>query len=105
MSAADAILAEHAEALRALCQRLHVRKLEIFGSATTTDFDPERSDFDFLYEFEDYSSVGLADRFFELMEGLESLFGRKVDIVDSTAIENPYFLRKINTQRRVLYAA
>jgi predicted nucleotidyltransferase len=29
-----------------LCRRFHVRRLELFGSAATADFDPERSDID-----------------------------------------------------------
>jgi predicted nucleotidyltransferase len=40
------------EELRALCRRFHVRRLDLFGSAARGDFDPERSDVDFLVEFE-----------------------------------------------------
>jgi predicted nucleotidyltransferase len=99
------IIAPHATQLAALCRRLGVRRLELFGSATTEHFDLARSDLDFLYEFEDLSSPALADRFFELWEGLEALFARKVDLVSARSIRNPYFLRKVNEQRRVLYAA
>ena len=37
--------------LQELCQRFRVERLELFGSATRDDFDPDRSDFDFLVEF------------------------------------------------------
>ena len=39
------------EELWALCRRFHVRRLDLFGSAARGDFDPERSDLDFLVEF------------------------------------------------------
>jgi predicted nucleotidyltransferase len=105
MTAAEKILHTHEHEIRELCARLGVRRLEVFGSAVTDRFDPACSDFDFLYEFNDPQGVGLADRFFELKEGLETLLGRAVDLVYAPGIENPYFLRKVNAQRRVLYAA
>ena len=38
--------------LRAVCRRFHVRRLDLFGSAARGDFDPQRSDVDFLVEFD-----------------------------------------------------
>lgn len=105
MNPADGILAEHSAALRQLCERYGVHRLEIFGSATTGDFDPERSDLDFLVQFTNPSAHNSADNYFGLMTALEDLFGRRIDLVFADAIRNPYFLQKVNTQRRVLYAA
>ena len=105
VSEANEILLKHAALIRNLCERLRVRRLEVFGSATTDEFDPSRSDFDFLFELADPRSPDLARRYFALLDGLQAILGREVDLVDLTAIENPYFLRKVNTQRRVLYAA
>lgn len=105
MTAAEKILLTHERQIRELCARLGVHRLEVFGSAVNDSFDAARSDFDFLYEFNDPGAPGLATRFFELKEGLEALLGRKVDLVYAAGIGNPYFLRKVNTQRRVLYAA
>ena len=42
----------HREELDELCRRFHVRRLDLFGSAAGDDFDAERSDLDFLVEFE-----------------------------------------------------
>ena len=49
--------------------------------------------------------AGKARCYFGLLFGLEDLLGRKVDLVDFRAIQNPYFLRSINKDRVVLYAA
>ena len=40
------------EELRELCRWFHVRRLDLFGSAAGDDFDPARSDLDFLVEFD-----------------------------------------------------
>ena len=45
-------ISSHREELRELCRRFHVRRLDLFGSAAGDDFDAERSDLDFLVEFE-----------------------------------------------------
>ena len=93
------------EAVAAQCRRFGVRRLELFGSAVKGTFDPETSDLDFLVVFETEGPRGAADRYFGLKEGLEGVFGRKVDLVELAAIRNPYFLRGIEGARRVLYAA
>ena len=91
--------------LAALCRRFHVRRLDLFGSAAREDFDPVRSDLDFLVEFEpDHFSRGLA-AYFGFKDALEALFGRKVDLVEAGAVRNPYLRRSIETDRKAVYAA
>ena len=36
----------HQEELRARCRRFQVQRLDLFGSAARSDFDPEHSDID-----------------------------------------------------------
>ena len=94
------------EALRELCVKYKVRRLEIFGSAVTgEDFDSERSDLDFLVEFQQLRQGQHADAYFGLLEDMEKLFNRHVDLVMPRAIKNPYFLESVNKSRKVLYAA
>lgn len=88
-----------------LCRRFQVRRLELFGSAAGTGFDSDRSDLDFLVEFDHTNWVGAADRYFGVREGLEDLFKRRIDLVELPAIHNPYFLRGIEASRTLLYAA
>ena len=88
-----------------LCRRFEVKRLELFGSAARDDFDPQTSDLDFFVEFLSDDWHGAADRWFGLQEGLEALFGRKVDLVSIKATTNPFFLEVANRNRVKLYAA
>ena len=45
-----------------------------------------------------------ADCYFRLLEDLEMLFARPVDLVEVSPIRNPYFLKAIESTRVVLYA-
>jgi len=95
----------HREELRALCRRFHVRRLDLFGSAARGDFDPERSDVDFIVEFERDMPLHPFDAYFGLKEGLETLVGRRVDLVMPGAIKNPYRKASIERDRETVYAA
>ena len=97
----------HREELRELCRRFGVRRLEVFGSAAReADFDPARSDLDFLVEFaaqdDDFA------RFLDFKQALEALLARRVDLVDRKAIEaSRNYIRKrhILTGAEPVYAA
>jgi len=88
-----------------LCAQYHVRRLELFGSAADERFDPQRSDLDFLVEFEDLAWNEYAQHYFGLADALADLFGCPVDLVMLAAVDNPYFLEEIESSRRLLYAA
>ncbi len=99
-------IAEHLEAIRALCREFGVLRLEVFGSVCTPEWDPERSDVDFLIESPDDYDFGLwLTRYFELQEALANLLGRKVDLVMTSAIRKKYFLLSISETRELIYAA
>ncbi len=89
-----------------LCREYGVQRLELFGSAATgEDYDPGRSDLDFLVEFERSETIGPADQYFGLWEDLKNLFGRDVDLVTARSLRNPYFIKAVNETRQVLYAS
>ena len=92
-------LEEHIAELESLCMRYHVRTLDLFGSAATGAFDAETSDLDFLVEFEPASR----NTYFPLLEELERLFGRRVDLVKESAIRNPYFRQSVEQTRIPIY--
>jgi len=101
-----ALIEQHQSAIRALCRQHRARRLELFGSATADDaFDTDTSDLDFLVEFEPLTPAERADSYLGLLFALEQLFNRPIDLVESDAIKNPYFLRAIAPTRQVLYDA
>ncbi len=99
------LVASRMEQVRALCREFHVRRRELFCAAVGDQFDPETSDLDFLVEFLPLREGHRADAYFGLLEGLQALFGRPVDLVMVRAVQNRYFLEAIEEQREVLYAA
>lgn len=99
------LIEEKRDDIARLCQRYGVRRLELFGSATGEAFDSTTSDLDFLVEFRPLKSGEYADAYFGLLEGLQQLFGRPVDLVMPHAVKNPYFLEAMNQSRTLLYAA
>jgi uncharacterized protein len=81
-------IAQHRDELRDLCRRFHVRRLDVFGSAARGDFDPARSDLDFLVEFDSGAPEALSLKtYLGLKDAIETLFARKIDLVDRQAIE------------------
>lgn len=82
-----------------------MRPLDLFGSAASDRFDPATSDLDFLVEFEDLEPAAFSAAYFGLLEGLNTLFGRAVDLVVGSSIDNPYFRASIERTRTPLYAA
>lgn len=94
------------KALIPLCRRFGVRRLELFGSANTPEFNPERSDLDFLVEFPaGYDFGPWLSRFVELEENLKNLFGRPVHLVMASALRNPWVQREARKTREPIYDA
>ena len=88
-----------------LCRRHHVLRLDLFGSAATGQDRPDESDLDFLVEFGTVPPGSYADAYFGLLESLEQLFDRPVDLVVESAIKNPYFRESVERTRARVYAA
>jgi len=101
-----AVIEQNLEMLKKLCREYRVFRLELIGSALSAEkFDQKGSDIDFLVEFQPLMEGEYADTYFGLLESLESLFKRPIDLVMIRAVKNPYFLEAINKSRKVLYAA
>ncbi|HMN42621.1 MAG TPA: nucleotidyltransferase domain-containing protein [Phycisphaerales bacterium] len=93
------------EKIAELCRKHRVRRLFLFGSAVGDDFDPASSDVDFLVVFEPQERKGWDDVYFLLLADLESLLGRKVDLLEAHTLRNPYLIASINRTKQMLYAA
>jgi uncharacterized protein len=99
------LLAVNLDQLPDLCRKHRVKALYLFGSATRDDFDPQLSDLDFVVEFESIEQGHRADAYFELLEGLEQIFRRRVDLVTLPALRNRYFVESFEASKVRLYAA
>jgi predicted nucleotidyltransferase len=100
-----AIIDAQRSELESLCRKHRVRRLGVFGSAADGTFDPARSDIDFLVDFFPFKPGTAFDTYFGLLDDLQTLFGRKVDLVDEDSIRNPFVLRRVNESRRLIYDA
>lgn len=90
--------------LAGLCLKYSVIRLSVFGSVLREDFSSS-SDLDFVVEFSHSETFTPSEQFFDFLEDLENLYGRKVDLVERTAIKNPFFMRSIEMQEVQIFAA
>jgi predicted nucleotidyltransferase len=81
-------------ALPSLKVRYPIEKMALFGSVTRDDFDPEKSDIDILVELN--GSIGYS--FCTLAEELETLLGKKVDLVSKNGLNKPWWREHILKQ-------
>jgi predicted nucleotidyltransferase len=79
--------------------------MEPFGSAASDNFDPSTSDLDFLVTFEDLRPNEYAEAYFGLLEALQELFQKPIDLVVPSAVKNPDFPKEIGRTLTLLYAA
>ena len=98
-------VANRTDDLKRICLRYNVRRLDLFGSAATNEHQSTDSDLDFVVEFKPAAFAAYADTYFGLLEALEQLFGKPVDLVVGSAIKNPYFLQSVEKTRVSVYEA
>lgn len=93
------------EEVRRLCDRYGVQRLYLFGSAVALQDDSDAHDLDFLVEFTPEAIAQYSNAYFGLLEDLQMLFGKPVDLVVESAIRNQWFLESVHKTRTPLYAA
>jgi hypothetical protein len=89
----------------ALSKKHNVTSIALFGSAAKNTMS-EFSDVDFLVQFSDSVDVlEYADNYFSLLESLENLIGKKIDLVSKKSLKNPILIQSIDSSKIELYAA
>lgn len=86
-----------------LCKKHKVSKLYAFGSILTSRFN-DQSDIDILVDFNseiDHNTY--ADNYFDFYHALRNLFGRDVDLVDESAVRNPFFKEELEETKYLIY--
>ncbi|MDE6397639.1 MAG: nucleotidyltransferase domain-containing protein [Muribaculaceae bacterium] len=97
------IIEQNIDRIIALCKKYKVDKLWIFGSILTPRFN-ERSDIDFSVTFHYHQIEDMFITFFDFIDELKTLLGREIDMVDESAIRNPYFRAELDSTKRLIYA-
>jgi len=92
------------DAIAAFCERHELRAFSLFGSILGDEFD-EESDVDVLADTEG-RSLGFHETC-RMLDELEALFGRKVDLLTRSAVEspdmNPHRRESILSTARLIY--
>ncbi len=99
------LIGSRIDEIRTLCKDHKVRSIALFGSAANGRMNDD-SDVDILVEFgPDLRLLDYADNYFSLLEGLENIFGKKVDLISKRALKNPILKAEIERSKIDLYAA
>lgn len=92
------------DAVAALCRRLGVERLEVFGSAGTGAFQAGRSDVDLIVHLRPAAGgASMGARLIEFADAMESLLGAPVDLMTDHPIANPYLRAAVAASRRTVY--
>lgn len=97
------LIEEKLNDVRALMKKHRVVKGYLFGSSVKGNFN-DNSDIDFLVEVDDsIEPVELGGHLWDLQSELENLFGRKVDLLTTRSLRNPYFIEELTETRELIY--
>jgi predicted nucleotidyltransferase len=96
------LLQNYKKEITILCKIYKVKSLYAFGSIVTDKFNPE-SDVDLIVDFQQLDVLDYGDNYYNLKFSLEAIFKRSVDLLEEKAIRNPYFLKTLNQNKKLIY--
>ena len=91
------------EKIETFCRKWQVKEFSLFGSVLRDDFRPD-SDVDVLLVLEEEAPWSLYD-WVDMIDELKEMFRRDVDLVEKSAIRNPFRRHNILKNHEVIYAA
>jgi len=80
----------------------NVKTLYAFGSVVSDQLT-DKSDVDFLVDFDTIDIENYADNYFAFKFSLQDILKRPIDLIEEKAIRNPYFKQAVNKQRKLVY--
>lgn len=94
----------HLQRIIDLCRKYRVKSLAVFGSVLTDRFN-NQSDIDFLVNFDttDHENWDYVSNYFDLRDALENIFGRRVDLIEESALRNKFFIANVNRTKQIIY--
>ena len=96
------IVEKNLEFIIELCDKFNVSRLYLFGSVLNGGFT-EKSDIDFLVNFNQTDYKLYADDYFGLKFSLEDHFNRPVDLLEEKTLNNPFFKKEIDISKKLIY--
>ena len=96
------LLDNYSDSIKRLCATHKVKELYAFGSVLRDDFN-ESSDIDFIVHFDNMDLASYTNNYFYFKFSLEDLLKRSVDLIEETALKNPYFKEAISNSRKLVY--
>ncbi len=94
---------QHLPKIKALFKLHKIKNAYVFGSVLTNKFD-EKSDVDFLINFNDYSDpLKVGQSIWDIEDELELITNRKVDLLIERSLKNPYFIQELNNTKQLIY--
>ena len=96
------IIENYSKDITELCKTHKVKSLYAFGSVLTEKFNNE-SDIDLIVDFQQLDVLDYGDNYYDLKFSLESMLKRNIDLLEQKAIKNPYFIKTINKNKKLIY--
>lgn len=96
-------ISKDVERFRQLCQKYDVGAMYAFGSAGREDFDAVRSDIDVLVEVDENDPLEKGEKLLGLWDALEAYFGRRVDLLTESSLQNPYLRKQVEATKKQIY--
>jgi predicted nucleotidyltransferase len=103
------LIKSNMEKIADACKKHHVKALYLFGSAARSNDFTEKSDVDFLVEY-NYKEETNDNNVFErvenaesLKEKLEKIMTREVDLIQEKNIRNKFLKYFINKEKKLIY--
>jgi uncharacterized protein len=96
-------LIERKGEIKALCLSHKVKHLYFFVAEVTGKVDEIISDFDFVVEIYEKDPVERKITILSLLDELENLFQRKLDLLTDSSIKNPSLRKSINASKVLIY--
>ena len=89
--------------LISLCNKYEVTRMFLFGSSVTGNFNPDTSDVDIIVEIDNMPPERKGELLMQLWGELEKLFARKVDLLTTPNVRNPYLKNEIENTKLLIY--
>lgn len=86
-----------------LCKSHKVDKLYLFGSGTTDQYTPGKSDVDILLSLKVEDPLEKGELLLSFWNKVEDVFEMKVDLLTNESLNNPYLKTCIENTKQLIY--